>query len=171
MELTVREMRLPETELIVDYFFRRSTPEHLGKLGIDAAQMATPDIWQEGFRREYELPIEERSGLFLIWLLDGAPVGFSSCDSVEFGESATMHIHVTEPERRRRGIGTVCTLQSVGIYFQRLKLKRLFCQPNAFNIAPNRMLQKAGFKYLETCMMKPGPMNFHQAVTRWVIER
>ena len=102
MELTVREMQLPETELIVDYFFRRSTPEHLGKLGIDAVQMATPGVWQEGFRREYELPIEERAGLFLIWLANGAPVGFSSCDSIEFGESATMHIHVTEPERRWR---------------------------------------------------------------------
>ena len=53
----------------------------------------------------------------------------------------------------------------------RLKLKRLFCEPNAFNVAPNRTLQKAGFKYLKTHMTVPGPLNFHQAVTRWVIER
>ncbi len=57
------------------------------------------------------------------------------------------------------------------IYFERLKLKRLFCEPNAFNVAPNRTLQKAGFKYLKTHMTVPGPLNFHQAVTRWVIER
>jgi RimJ/RimL family protein N-acetyltransferase len=60
---------------------------------------------------------------------------------------------------------------AVDIYFERLKLKRLFCEPNAFNIAPNRTLQKAGFKYLKTHMTVPGPLNYHQAVTRWVIER
>ena len=41
----------------------------------------------------------------------------------------------------------------------------------AFIVAPNRTLQKAGFKYLKTHMTVPGPFNFHQAVTRWVIER
>ena len=46
-----------------------------------------------------------------------------------------------------------------------------FCEPNAFNVAPNRTLQKAGFKYLKTHMTVPGPFNYHQAVTRWVIER
>ena len=30
---------------------------------------------------------------------------------------------------------------------------------------------KAGFKYLKTHMTVPGPLNFRQAVTRWVIER
>jgi hypothetical protein len=52
-----------------------------------------------------------------------------------------------------------------------LKLKSLFCEPNAFNIGPNRTLQKAGFKYVKTHMTVPGPLNFHQAVTRWVLER
>lgn len=57
------------------------------------------------------------------------------------------------------------------IYFERFKLKRLFCEPNAFNVAPNRAMQKAGFKYVKTHMTVPGPLNFHQAVTRWVMER
>jgi hypothetical protein len=29
----------------------------------------------------------------------------------------------------------------------------------------------AGFKYAKTHMTVPGPLNYHQAVTRWVIER
>ena len=171
MALSVREMTLPETELIIDYFLRRSTREHLDMLGIDPALLAGADVWRQGFRREYELAIEERTGLFLIWLCDAVPVGFSSCDTIVPGESACMHLHITEPERRGQGIGTQCVRQSAAIYFDRLRLKRLYCQPNAFNVAPNRTLQKAGFKYLETCMMRPGPINRHQAVTRWVIER
>ena len=79
--------------------------------------------------------------------------------------------HVTEPELRGRGLGTECVRRSVELYFERLKLKQLFCEPNAYNIAPNRALQKAGFRYLKTYKTVPGPMNYHQAVTRWMIER
>ena len=76
-----------------------------------------------------------------------------------------------DAHRRNGGAGAPCVQQSVNIYFETLRLKRLFCEPNAFNIAPNRTLQKAGFKYLKTHMTVPGPLNYHQAVTRWVTER
>ena len=84
---------------------------------------------------------------------------FTAEDSPQSFRAASTHCHV-EGVRR-----------SVDIYFQQLKLKRLFCEPNAFNVPPNRTLQKAGFKYLKTHMTVPGPLNFHQAVTRWVMER
>src|SRR5216684_3686190 len=96
---------------------------------------------------------------------------FSTSDKIRYGEQAHMHLHVTEPERRHQGIGAEGVRRSVEIYFERLKLKRLFCEPNTFNVPPNRTLQKAGFKYLKTHMTVPGPLNFHQAVTRWVMER
>ncbi len=82
-----------------------------------------------------------------------------------------MHLHVVEPNDRQQGFGTECVKQSVDLYFDRLRLKSLFCEPNAFNLGPNRTLQKAGFKYVKTHMTVPGPLNYHQAVTRWVIER
>ena len=82
-----------------------------------------------------------------------------------------MHLHVIASEHRHQGIGADCVRRSVDLYFERLKLKRIFCEPHAFNVAPNRTLQKAGFKYLKTHMTVPGPLNFHQPVTRWVIER
>ena len=61
--------------------------------------------------------------------------------------------------------------RSIDFYFDHLRIETLFCEPNAFNVAPNRTLQKAGFKYLKTYHTVPGPLNFHQAVTRWVVER
>jgi RimJ/RimL family protein N-acetyltransferase len=109
--------------------------------------------------------------VLIIWLSDEQPIGFSTSDKIHYGEQANMHLHVTEAERRHQGIGVECVRRSVDIYFEKLKLKRLFCEPNAFSAAPNRTLQKAGFKYLKTHMTVPGPLNFHQAVTRWVIER
>jgi hypothetical protein len=51
-----------------------------------------------------------------------------------------------------------------------LELKCLFCEPNAFNVAPNRTLQRAGFKCVKTHETVPGPLNYHQRVTRWVLE-
>ena len=61
--------------------------------------------------------------------------------------------------------------RSAELYFSRLELERLYCQPNAFNVAPNRTLQKAGFRYVQTFIDQPHPMNSRQALTRSVMER
>jgi RimJ/RimL family protein N-acetyltransferase len=170
MALTVREMAGSEFDIVIDYF-QKATPEHLEVLGVDPSRLPTPEGWRERFERESTQPIERRGWMTVIWLLDDQPVGFSSSDKINYGEQANMHLHVTDPERRNQGIGAECVRRSADIYFERLKLKRLFCEPNAFNVAPNRALQKAGFKYLKTHMTVPGALNYHQAVTRWVMER
>jgi RimJ/RimL family protein N-acetyltransferase len=170
MALTVREMMSSEVNIVIQYF-QDSTPEHLEILGVDPSRLPPAQSWRERLQRECTLPIEQRTMMLVIWLSDDQPVGFSTSDKIRYGEQAHMHLHVTEPERRHQGIGVECVRRSADIYFERLKLKRLFCEPNAFNVPPNRTLQKAGFKYLETHMTVPGPLNYHQAVTRWVIER
>ena len=170
MALAVREMMGSEADLVIDYFLD-ATPEHLETLGVDPTRLPPAESWRERLRRQCDLPIEQRGMLSVIWLAEDQPIGFSTSDKIRYGEQANMHLHVTEPQRRQQGIGAECVRRSVDIYFERLKLKRLFCEPNAFNVAPNRTLQKAGFKYLKTYMTVPGPLNFHQAVNRWVIER
>jgi RimJ/RimL family protein N-acetyltransferase len=170
MTLTVREMMASEVDVIIQYF-QDSTPEHLETLGVDPTRLPPVQSWRERLQRECTLPIEQRTMMLVIWLSDDEPVGFSTSDKIRYGEQAHMHLHVTEPERRHQGTGVECVRRSADIYFERLKLKRLFCEPNAFNVPPNRTLQKAGFKYLKTHMTVPGPLNFHQAVTRWVMER
>jgi RimJ/RimL family protein N-acetyltransferase len=170
MTPTVREMMGSEIDIIIDYFLN-ATPEHLEMLGVDPTRLPAAEPWRERLRRECELPIERRAAMFVLWLADERPIGFSTSDKIAYGEQANMHLHVIEPTRRNSGIGTECVRRSVDLYFGRLKLKRLFCEPNAFNVAPNRTLQKAGFKYLKTHKTVPGPLNYHQAVNRWVIER
>lgn len=170
MTLTVREMTAAETDVIVEYFLH-STPEHLEMLGVDPTRFPPAASWRERLRRECALPVERQGLVLVIWLSDDQPIGFSTSDKIIHGEQANMHLHVTDPGRRHQGVGVECVRRSVDLYFDRLKLKRLFCEPHAFNVAPNRTLQKAGFKYLKTHMTVPGPFNFHQAVTRWVIER
>jgi RimJ/RimL family protein N-acetyltransferase len=163
-------MMLEEIGLIIDYFYG-ATPEHLEMLGVDPTRLPPIAMWRERFEREFALPIEHRRIYMVSWIEDGHPFGFSTVDKIVFGERAHMHLHVVALDRRHQGLGAHCVRRSVDIYFETLKLKRLFCEPNAFNVAPNRTLQKAGFKYLKSHMTVPGPLNFHQAVTRWVVER
>jgi len=144
MALTVREMAGSEIDIIIEYFLG-STPEHLEILGVDPSRLPTAERLRERFARERALPIEQRAWVVVIWLLDDRPIGFSTSDNIAYGEQANMHLHVVDPERRNRGHGVECVRRSVDIYFERLKLKRLFCEPNAFNVALNRALQKAGF--------------------------
>ncbi len=104
------------------------------------------------------------------WLLDEDFVGFSSADKIVFGERANMHLHVTDAGRRNQGFGCKWLRETIEIYCHLLKLDVLFCEPNAFNTAPNRALQAAGFRYVKTHFTVPGAINFHQAVTQWVYE-
>jgi RimJ/RimL family protein N-acetyltransferase len=170
MDLDVRAMRLDETGIIVDYF-HGSTPEHLDTLGVDPTRLPAPDRWRQRFEIEHALPVPERTTFQVIWLLDGGPVGFSTVDELRFGEQANMHLHIFDPERRRSGMGVRFVRASARLYFETLELRRLFCQPNALNVAPNRTLQAAGFRYVKTLMTTPSPLNYRQPITRWVLER
>jgi len=169
-QIAVREMAPEEAPLVTDYF-NQSTPEFLERLGVDPTRLAGINNLRDHLQIEGMLHADERRFIFLIWLCNDRPIGFSSCDTIVFAERANMHLHVVDPELRQQGIGTECVRRSARIYFQLLQLKELFCEPNAFNTAPNRTLQRAGFEYVKTHKTVPGPLNFHQAVTRWVIRR
>jgi len=170
MALEVREMEIDEVDLIIDYF-HGGTPEFHQQLGVDPTRLPSRESWRERYVREYEKPHTDRETLLVVWREDGEAVGFSTCDRIVYGEQARMHLHIPEPERRRSGVGTAGVRGAAEIYFDRLELKRLVSEPNAFNTAPNRTLQAAGFKYVKTHMTVPGRMNFHQAVNRWELER
>jgi RimJ/RimL family protein N-acetyltransferase len=168
--LVVREMQLAEVGIRIDYF-HDSPDEHLLKLGVDRASLPPRQAWLSTYVEDYARPIEEREGYSLIWELDGRTVGFSSTDRIVFGDQAFMHLHITDPDLRHRGHGAEFVKESARHYFRVLQLERLYCEPNAFNQAPNRTLQRAGFHFLFTHEAQPSPMNFHQVTTRWLLER
>ena len=170
MPLVVREMALDEVDVIIDYF-HCATPEHLELLGVDPTRLPAREHWRQWYVGEYDKPAGDRSIMLVMWELDAVPVGFSTADKIVYGDRANMHLHLVDVDRRGQGIGAQCVRESVDLYFERLALRRLFCEPNAFNVAPHRALQRAGFRYVKTHMTVPGRLNYHQAVTRWVVER
>ena len=170
MLLQVREMALEEVDIIIDYF-HEATPEHLEMMGVDPQRLPARRDWRLRYADEYAKPRAERTTLLVLWQREGAAVGFSTASDIVFGVQANMHLHVLEQADRRAGVGSACLRETVAIYFEALALKRLFCEPNAFNVAPNRTLQSVGFRYMKTHRTVPGPLNYHQAVTRWMLER
>jgi RimJ/RimL family protein N-acetyltransferase len=166
---SVRPMTLGEVGMRIDYF-HDATDEHLLRLGVDRALLPSRADWLSFYEHDYVRPIPERENYSLVWLFDDTIVGFSSTDRIEFGEHAFMHLHILESSRRKSGLGSCLARLSAEHYGRVLRLNRLYCQPNAFNVAPNRTLQSAGFKYLNTYETRPSAINFWQAVTRWVWE-
>jgi RimJ/RimL family protein N-acetyltransferase len=166
----VRPMRLDEVGVRIDYFHDASD-SYLLKLGVDRALLPAKDAWRAYYEDDFARPLAERETYNLAWELDGRIIGFSSVDRIDFGEQAFMHLHIVEEPRRRGGLGTEFVRLSVDDYFRTLELRRLFCQPNAYNVAPNRTLQRAGFRYVFTEEMQPSTINFIQPITRWMLER
>jgi RimJ/RimL family protein N-acetyltransferase len=168
--VSVREMAISEVGIRIRYFHEASD-DHLLVLGVDRTLLPEPEAWLSFHRADYGRPLTERENYALLWELDGRPVGFSSLDHIVFGKEAFMHLHIMEGSWRRRGLGTNFVKLSASKYFELFDLKHLYCEPNALNAAPNRTLQRAGFSYLFSHETVPGPINFRQVTTRWVLER
>jgi RimJ/RimL family protein N-acetyltransferase len=168
--MSVREMRSDEVHIRIDYFHRASD-DQLRALGVDRALLPSPREWQETYDKDRSRPLEERASYALVWELDDAVVGFSTADRIVFGQEAYMHLHILDAERRRAGLGTQFVRLSAEEYFGVFELQRLFCEPNALNVAPNRTLQRAGFRYVLSHECTPNPINFPQVTTRWMLER
>jgi RimJ/RimL family protein N-acetyltransferase len=162
-------MQLSEVGVRINYFHDASD-EYLHVLGVDRSLLPTRQAWHAFYEEDYARPIRDRVNYSLVWQRDGQLVGFSSTDRIDFGNEAFMHLHVVQAEMRSRGLGTQFVRLSARAYFEALELNRLFCEPNAFNIAPNRTLQRAGFRYLFTHEAQPSSINFPQVTTRWVLD-
>lgn len=167
--LSVREMQLTEVDIRINYFHDASD-DHLQIMGVDRALLPTRQAWHDFYEEDYARSVRDRVNYSLMWKLDGETVGFSSASDIVFGKEAFMHMHILNAIQRRNGLGAEFVRKSAKMYFEVLELERLFCEPNVLNVAPNRTLQQAGFRYLFTHETTPSQINFNQLATRWVLE-
>ena len=74
------------------------------------------------------------------------------------------------PRAQEKGNRAIFVRKTAKVHFDTLQIKRLFCEPYALNVAPNR--RAGGSLHIrQDARDSAGPMNFHQPVTRWMIER
>lgn len=167
--LTVREIRESDIELIADYW-SKAAPEYLLKMGVDLKKMPARSDFLAMLSNQIKLDYEQKKSFALIWEVDGKPVGHSNVNPIEFGKHAFMHLHIWHPEFRGKGLGVHFVKLSVPLFFEKLKLHRLYSEPYALNPSPNKTLPKAGFKFVKSYITIPGSINFEQEVNRWVFE-
>lgn len=167
MSLVVKEATLAEVDLILQYWATR-TNEQLTKMGVDLDKFHNADL-RTIITESVMLPYQEKKAYYLICFADGQPIGHTNVGKIQYGEEAFMHLHIWSPELQKKGNGKEMIFQALKLYFDNLQLKRVLCEPNAFNEAPNKTLQKVGFTLLYQHECIPGFINFFQSVNRYEI--
>ena len=170
MERTLRELESDDIQWVVGYFWEAAL-EFLEAMGVDRAKLPARDEWQRIIHDDLARPLVARQFYYLIWEIDGTPVGHSNINKIVFGREAYMHLHLWRAAARRSGHGFHFIRESIARYFERFRLQNLFCEPYARNPAPNRLLTKVGFAHVQTYETIPGWINFPQTVKRWVLTR
>ena len=170
MDLNVREMQVAEIPRIVSYF-HDGEAAYMRAMGVYVPALIPRAQWQAQLEADMAKPMATREFLYTIWEQDDQPIGHCNVNKLVYGNHAYMHLHMWSQPKRRQGFGVELVRRSVRIFFERLALQTLFCEPYALNPAPNKTLPKVGFRYLYTHETTPGPFNFHQPVARWVYRR
>lgn len=164
--LQVRLLEVKDIELIADYWLL-SDSEFMVGMGVDLAKIPSREGLSNMLCQQLETPLEQKASYALIWEANGTAVGHSNVNGIEFGKRATMHLHLWNSETRRKGMGTELLRQSLSFYFKDLQLKTLWCEPYALNPAPNKTLEKVGFRFVKRYTTVPGWLNFEQEVNQW----
>jgi [ribosomal protein S5]-alanine N-acetyltransferase len=169
MTLHTRELQAPDVDHILHYWTSAS-PDFLIGMGVDLSKMPPPEAMHAAISAQLLQDYPEKQSYAIIWEIDGVPAGHSNVNNIIFGEEAYMHLHLWHSERRRQGVGPQLVRMTVPFFFKNLQLKRLYCEPYAYNPAPNRALEKAGFHFEKCYRTVPGSFSSEQEVNRWVLD-
>ena len=170
MKVSVRQMVKSDIDLIVDYFMN-ATPDLLTAMGADKTKLPNKTAWIKKLNIEFDKPNEKKEFYYIIWLLDNQPVGHSNINKIQYGKSATMHLHLWNGQNRKKGIGAEFLKRSLPFYFKNFNLENLVCEPYSENIAPNKILRKVGFQFIKKYETTPGWINFLQYVNRYELTK
>lgn len=166
--LSVRELKQSDIPLLLNYWFN-ADEDFVKGMGVDVKKMPTREQFQQMLTDQLNTPVEQRRSYCIVWLDNGVPVGHSNTNPTTFGEEAKMHLHLWEPAKRTKGMGTQLLKLTLPHFFNNLQLKTLWCEPYALNPAPNRTLEKVGFEFVKEYITVPGFINFEQPVKQWKI--
>jgi len=155
---------------MVDYFLG-ADERSLQAMGVDPKKLPHRDAWLERLLPDLTRPDSLKQTFYLGWDYEGSRIGHCNLNPIRYGAEAHVHLHLWDAGARRAGLGTQLLRLSIETFFRRFALQRLYCEPYAHNPAPNRVLTKAGFRWLERYRTTPGLICFEQKVNRYVMKR
>jgi len=168
--LSVREMQEEDIDRIISYWMN-AAPAFLAGMGVDLAKIPPEEQWRKMLLDQIHQTMAEKQSYCIIWLVDSKPVGHSNVNKIIFGEEAYMHLHMWQSPLRKKGYGAELVRKTLPFFFNRLQLRKIYCEPYALNLAPNKTLERVGFSFLKTYLTTPGWLNFEQEVNRWELTR
>jgi RimJ/RimL family protein N-acetyltransferase len=169
-DLSVREMQESDIDSIAGYWLH-SENSFLQSMGVDMQKLPSKEQLSETLLSQLNTPLEKRRSYCIIWQIAGNPVGHCNTNPTYFGKEAFMHLHLWNARERQKGMGAIFIKMTLPFFFEKLQLKRLYCEPYALNEAPNRTLKKLGFSLIREYTTTPGSLNFEQPVKRWELSR
>lgn len=166
---TIKELTEQEIPLIAEYWLG-SSDLHLESMGVDLSKIPAREDFETMLNHQLSLPNEDRNAYAIIWQLNDQPIGHCNTNPTDYGNEANMHLHIWTEENRRKQLGFLFLKKTIPLFFERLKLKLLVCEPYALNPAPNKTMEKLGFTFEKEYVTIPGSINYEQPVNRWVID-
>lgn len=168
--LSVRELKHSDIDSIVRYWLGADRAT-LKAMGADIDKMPSREEWKKMLTEQLSLPVEKKQSYCLIWEVEGQAVGHCNVNKIVYGQEAYMHLHLWDRKIRKKGLGTELVRMSLGIFFEKLQLKNLYCEPYALNPAPNKTLKNIGFRFVKEYETTPGFLNFEQKVNLWKMSK
>jgi RimJ/RimL family protein N-acetyltransferase len=156
-------------ERVVDYFLNAGEPFLTG-MGVDPKKLPQRAAWRERLLPDLTRPYEQKRTFYLGWDYRGRRVGHCNLNALVYGDHAYVHLHLWDPGARGAGLGTEFLRRSIAVFFARFALQHLYCEPYAANPAPNRVLARAGFRFVKRYRTTPGLINSEQDVNRYVMD-
>lgn len=169
-DLSVREIQESDIAFLLDYWFG-ADEQFLRSMGADIKLLPPRENFEAFLKKQILADYPEKHAYATIWTLNNKPIGHCNVNPIQYGSQASMHLHLWQPQNRKKGMGSELVKMSLGFFFKNLKLKTLICEPYALNEGPNRTLAKVGFSFENEYITTPGSINFEQPVKRWHLMR
>ncbi len=166
--LSIRHAKKSDFTNILDYFLT-ADEDLLLAMGVDVKKLPSKEEWLGVLIEEFEKSTDKRSLFYVIWEQATKAIGHSNINQIVYGEEAHFHLHLWNSATREKGMGLAFIKMTIPIYFKVFKLKKLYCEPYAFNPAPNKILEKLGFEFIEQYSTIPGSINLYQPVNKWCL--
>lgn len=158
----LRDLEPDDIEAIVEYWHGGGAD--LAHLGIDLSRLGTPDDMRRHYRERIRTGDKAQGAIGYAVTLDGNFVGYTYLN--QYGpDSNYSHWHITQADRRARGITSALYPYRIKMYFDTTNMARLIHQTRTRNVGVNRVLDKylpiAETLYIDKPDGFAGPGEFH----------
>lgn len=157
-----------ELAKVVDYFLSLS-PEDDVRMGTDRKNLPKRDDWIQLLINDAKKDLHNRQFFYIGFFLNGKLIGHSNINKIQFGKEAYFHLHIWFPEYRKQRLGDFYVKEAIKYYFEHFKFKKIICEPNAINPAPQGTLLRCGFSFCRTYRTKPSMLSLEHDVNRYEI--